>query len=187
MLSVNKYICRLYIYFTTMKSTLLKSIIFILYRYHVELCRHVIYILLLQHVPSQYVCQKGNEPRNDKKLLQNHSTTEDMNDQRIYPIYTNKHTCNETYNQCRTLNLQDVNVHGYSDNSVSNEDIVQLQYMKLPYPTIRYKTIEMEYKYYHGQKKKYPLSSQYSMKLEYINHYLYEGKNCFEYVSQQDL
>ena len=59
---------------------------------------------------------------------------------------------------------------------------MQLQYLHLPYPTIRYDTIETEYKYYRSQNSDYPLSVQYSMKLEDLNHYLYQGQNNFEYV-----
>ena len=173
-----------------------------------ELCAYGIYSFFPHFANSQYTLHKEKNLTNDtghtiesnvmklvqilstfeeikalrakrvKKLVQIMSTFEEIKYHRIYKTNRNKYICQES----KTLNLEDVDENKYSDNSVSNNDLVQLQYLHLPYPTIRYDTIETEYKYYRSQNSDYPLSVQYSMKLEDLNHYLYQGQNNFEYV-----
>ena len=173
-----------------------------------ELCAYGIYSFFPHFANSQYTLHKEKNLTNDtghtiesnvmklvqilstfeeikalrakrvKKLVQIMSTFEEIKYHRIYKTNRNKYICQES----KTLNLEDVDENKYSDNSVSNNDLVQLQYLHLPYPTIRYDTIDTEYKYYRSQNSDYPLSVQYSMKLEDLNHYLYQGQNNFEYV-----
>ena len=188
-----------------MEATLFKSILLI---YHMELCAYGLYSFFPHFANSQYTLHKERNLTKDaghtiesnvkklvqilstfeeikvlrakrvKKLVQIMSTSEEIKYNRIYETNRNKFICQES----KTLSLEDVDENKYSDNSVSNNDLVQLQYLHLPYPTIRYDTIETEYKYYRSQNSDYPLSVQYSMKLEDLNHYLYQGQNNFEYV-----
>ena len=140
---------------------------------------------------SQHVFPNGNELgkytgqtmiSKDKELARIRSSMEVINAREINEINRNINTYHEICSQNEIPSLQVASFHGYSDNNDSNNDAVQQQYLKLPYPTIRYDNIDMEYKYYLNQNSDYPLSTQYPMKLEYLNHYLYKGKDSFEYV-----
>ena len=157
--------------------------------YTADICGYVIYLFSWRFVAAQYVFQNGNYftkdtdhimQSSDKKTLRYFSTIEVINADIIYPTKRNFVTCHAQFDQSKELSLDHGDAHGFSDNEISNGDLVQLQYIQLPYPKIRQDTIEMEYKYYLGQNTRYPVSSQYSMKLEYLNHYLYQGQNNFE-------
>ena len=173
---------------TKMESKLLKSILLI---YYVELCGYGIWPFLPQVVISQYVLPSEKElgkytgqtiVSKDKELARVRSSIEVINAREINEINRNINTYHEICSQNQIPSLQEASFHGYSDNNDSNNDAVQQQYLQLPYPTIRYDNIDMEYEYYLNQNNYYPLSTQYPMKLEYLNHYLYKGKNSFEYV-----
>ena len=65
--------------------------------------------------------------------------------------------------------------------SINSEinDIVQKQYLMLPYPPFTKKDLENEEKYYQSSNRVSPYLFSYLIQLEYINHYLFEGKNDF--------
>ena len=163
-----------------MNSTLLDSIMSI---YHVMLC---MYPFSSHPVMAQYVLRNENNlienteniiQSNIKKLVRIFPTVDVSNDHSIDQNKRNIHPCRKIYN---TNKMFDINLHQYSDNNISSSDAVQQQYLQLPYPAVRDDILELEYKYYRSQNSRFPLSTQYSAKLEYINHYLYQGQNTFE-------
>ena len=170
-----------------MKATFLQIIVL---KYIADFCGYGIYSFSRSLLTTQHVSQNNHNFAEDNvRLMQSaiqkarcFSSVKVINADMIYPTKRNILTCHAIFDQTKILSIVDEYAHGYSDNDVSNDDLVKLQYLHLPYPTIRHDTIEMEYKYYLGQNSKYPVSSQYSMKLEYLNHYLYQGQNNFEYV-----
>ena len=170
-----------------MKATLLQIIML---KYIVDFCGYGTYSFSRSLLTTQHVSQNNHNFAEDNvRLMQStiqkarcFSSVKVINADMIYPTKRNILTCHANSDQTKILSIVDEYAHGYSDNDVSNDDLVKQQYIQLPYPTIRHDTIEMEYKYYLGQNSKYPVSSQYSMKLEYLNHYLYQGQNNFEYV-----
>ena len=159
--------------------------------YHIEICIHGLYIFFPYFVVTQYLFQnacdfakhdnKHKMQPNIKRFGRSMYTVEVKNSLGIYQIKSNRLTCHEVYKQGHISNHKDRNVQRYSDRS-SNDDHVQLQYLKLPYPKISYNTIRKEYKYYLNQNSNYYLSSYNSLELDYLNHYLYRGQNNFEYV-----
>ena len=157
--------------------------------YYVELCLYGICPFLLHFVISQQPYPNENDlnkgaghtiKSNDKELLRILSSVEVKSANEVYENNTNGNIYHEICSQNKMQSVEEVNIHGYSDNNNSTIDAVQQQYFLLPYPTISYDTIETEYKYYLSENSDYPLSTQYSMKLEYLNHYLYKGRNSFE-------
>ena len=70
---------------------------------------------------------------------------------------------------------------GSSNESIDTElnDIVQRQYLMLPYPPFTKQDLENEKKYYQSSEDVPPLLFSYLIQLEYINHYLFQGKNDF--------
>ena len=157
-----------------------------------EFCEYELYLFSQGLVTTQHASKNDNNFTEDnvhiiqstnKEELRSWSSVKKINKDMIYPTKSNSLTCNDIFDQTIMLNIDDFNAHGYSDNDISSDDLVKHQYLQLPYPTIRNDTMEMEYKYYLGQNNRYPVSSKYSMKLDYLNHYLYQGQNNFEYVS----
>ena len=67
------------------------------------------------------------------------------------------------------------------NSSVDSEmnDIVQRQYLMLPYPPFTKRDLKNEEKYYQSSKDVSPLLFSFLIQLEYINHYLFQGKNNF--------
>ena len=59
-------------------------------------------------------------------------------------------------------------------------DVVQKQYSFLPYPPVSKKELLAEEKYYKAHDL--PLLFSYQLQLEYLNHYLFQGWEDFEYV-----
>ena len=169
-----------------MESTLSKAVMLL---HYVEFGIYGICTFIPDFVTSHYSYTKPKNMTEDtieimqsniETLIQILSSVEMIMSHRISRATGKMQTCKDIPNTAKLLSLRDLN--GYPYNTVSNNDLVQLQYLQLPYPPISYDTIEMEYKYYQSQSSNYPLSTQYSMKLEYLNHYLYQGKNSFEFV-----
>ena len=59
-------------------------------------------------------------------------------------------------------------------------DIVQMQYSLLPYPPLSRNELLNEKEYYKAHVT--PLLFSYQLQLEYLNHYLFQGGEDFEYV-----
>ena len=118
---------------------------------------------------------------NDKEELRVFSIIKVINLYMICPIKRNCLTCNDICNDtCNKISkIDDGNTHGYYYNDICNDELDKRQYLQLPYPTIRNYTLEMEYKYFLDQNNRYPVSSKYAMKPDYLNHYLYQGKKQF--------
>ena len=158
---------------------------------HVQLCTYGMYIFFPHIVTTQNMFQNAYNlieydqqirQSNMKTLTRRLSTLEVRNANGIYQTNGDMQVCSEIYNRSlQSSNHKDVNVYGYSD-SVSTNDLVKKQYSILPYPTVGYDTIRREHMYYLSDNSNYPISSHYSLKLEYLNHYLYQGQNNFEYV-----
>ena len=171
-----------------MDTTFFQTIMLI---YVADICGHGIYPFYRRFLATQPVSQNNDDFAEDtvhimqsrnKEPASIFSTVEVVNADMMHPTNSNIFTCHDIVDQTKIVNLDDGIAQGHSDIDISYDDLVQLQYLQLPYPTIRHDTIEMEYKYYLGQNSKYPVSSQYSLKLEYLNHYLYQGQDNFEYV-----
>ena len=137
--------------------------------YTADICGYVIYLFSWRFVATQYVFQNGNNFTKDPEHMMQSSnkrtvgyfyTNELINADIIYPTNRKIFTCHEHFEQTKELNLDHGNAHGFSDNEISNCDLVQLQYIQLPYPKVRQDTIEMDSKYSLGQNTKYPVSSQ---------------------------
>ena len=70
---------------------------------------------------------------------------------------------------------------GSSNENIDTElnDIVQRQYLMLPYPPFTKQDLENEENYYQSSGDVPPLLFSFLIQLEYINHYLFKGKNDF--------
>ena len=65
------------------------------------------------------------------------------------------------------------------DNEVENTySTVQMQYIDLPYPHIDESQLNAE-KHYYEQNRNVTYLFSYMVQLEYINHYLFQGKQTF--------
>ena len=73
------------------------------------------------------------------------------------------------------------NLDGISSSSIDSEinDIVQRQYLMLPYPPFTRKDLANEERYYQSSNRISPYLFSYLIQLEYINHYLFQGQNDF--------
>ena len=71
----------------------------------------------------------------------------------------------------KTFNLQ--------EEDVEMKDIVQRQYLALPYPPFTEAQISEEARYYQNPENTTPSLFSYLIQLEYINHYLFRGKHNF--------
>ena len=66
----------------------------------------------------------------------------------------------------------------YSD-TLSTSDAVTRQYLSLPYPSVSEELLQAEKNHYQGPNRNDPHTTYTSLSLEYLNHFLYEGKNDF--------
>ena len=66
----------------------------------------------------------------------------------------------------------------YSD-TLSTSDAVTRQYLSLPYPSVSEEHLQAEKNHYLGPDRNDPHTTYTSLSLEYLNHFLYEGKNDF--------
>ena len=71
-------------------------------------------------------------------------------------------------------------MHG--DNEGREEDVVQTQYRSLPYPPISSKRKIDEAQYYQRGFQDVPFYRSHALKLEYLNHFLYQGGENFRYA-----
>jgi hypothetical protein len=67
-----------------------------------------------------------------------------------------------------------------NEEHLERNDIVQKQYLMLPYPPFTQKDLSDELKYYQSLERSTPSLFAHLIQLEYINHYLFQGKQSFE-------
>ena len=73
----------------------------------------------------------------------------------------------------------DINIASNSSIDQEVNDIVQRQYLMLPYPPFTERDLRNEEEYYQLPNNDSPLLFSYLIQLEYINHYLFRGQNNF--------
>ena len=77
-------------------------------------------------------------------------------------------------------------IKGYISDTVSEDDVVRIQYSSLPYPAFSHRGLESEYMHYksttRGRTKTnatIPYDMVFGFTLERINHFLFKGRNDF--------
>ena len=66
----------------------------------------------------------------------------------------------------------------YSD-TLSQTDAVTRQYLSLPYPSVSEEQLQAEQTHYMGPDRNMPHVTYTTLSLEYLNHFLYQGRNDF--------
>ena len=66
----------------------------------------------------------------------------------------------------------------YSD-TLSQTDAVTRQYLSLPYPSVSEDQLQAEQTHYMGPDRNMPHVTYTTLSLEYLNHFLYQGRNDF--------
>ena len=67
----------------------------------------------------------------------------------------------------------------YSD-TLSQTDAVTKQYLSLPYPSVSEQQLQEEQNHYMGPDRNMPHVTYTTLSLEYLNHFLYQGRNDFK-------
>ena len=67
----------------------------------------------------------------------------------------------------------------YSD-TLSQTDAVTKQYLSLPYPSVSEQQLQEEQNHYMGPNRNMPHVTYTTLSLEYLNHFLYQGRNDFK-------
>ena len=67
----------------------------------------------------------------------------------------------------------------YSD-TLSQTDAVTRQYLSLPYPSVSEEQLQAEQNHYMGPDRNMPHVTYTTLSLEYLNHFLYQGRNDFK-------
>ena len=67
----------------------------------------------------------------------------------------------------------------YSD-TLSQTDAVTRQYLSLPYPSVSEEQLQAEQTHYMGPDRNMPHVTYTTLSLEYLNHFLYQGRNDFK-------
>ena len=67
----------------------------------------------------------------------------------------------------------------YSD-TLSQTDAVTKQYLSLPYPSVSEEQLQAEQNHYMGPNRNMPHVTYTTLSLEYLNHFLYQGRNDFK-------
>ena len=95
------------------------------------------------------------------------------------PLLSNKIGCDIDVINPSGISKNDINL--VSNSSIDQElnDIVQRQYLMLPYPPFTERDLRNEEEYYQLPNNESPFLFSYLIQLEYINHYLFRGKNDF--------
>ena len=85
---------------------------------------------------------------------------------------------------CMNAYLYHKETHGNYLESLENydtltqNDVVRMQYMKLPYPAVSHQQLSKEKAYYYTHRK-IPYTYIPGLTFEALNHYLYKGRNTF--------
>ena len=97
-------------------------------------------------------------------------------------LYLNKnvHSFNH-YNECKILHSTDDHVQNQNrmEEHFETIDIVQKHYMRLPYPPFTNEDLSEERNYYQTSRRANTKLFAFMIQLEYINHYLFQGKQTF--------
>ena len=90
------------------------------------------------------------------------------------------HTFNSK-NECKILNATDQQFKNENrmDEHFETIDIVQKHYMTLPYPPFTNEDLSEERNYYQTSRRANTKLFAFMIQLEYINHYLFQGKQTF--------
>ena len=67
----------------------------------------------------------------------------------------------------------------YTD-TLSQTDAVTKQYLSLPYPSVSEEQLQEEQTHYTGPNRNIPHVTYTTLSLEYLNHFLYQGRNDFK-------
>ena len=77
-------------------------------------------------------------------------------------------------------------IKGYISDTVSEDDVVRIQYSSLPYPAFSHRGVESEYMHYKSTTRRrtktnatIPYAMVFGFTLEWINHFLSKGRNDF--------
>ena len=79
--------------------------------------------------------------------------------------------------QRKYQNVDEANT--YSD-TLSQTDAVTKQYLSLPYPSVSEEQLQEEQTHYTGPNRNIPHVTYTTLSLEYLNHFLYQGRNDFK-------
>ena len=92
----------------------------------------------------------------------------------------NAHTFNSK-NKCKILNATDQQFKNGNrmEEHFETIDIVQKHYMRLPYPPFTNEDLSEERNYYQTSRRANTKLFAFMIQLEYINHYLFQGKQTF--------
>ena len=90
-----------------------------------------------------------------------------------------QHSCTYIHHKNEIISKYDS--PGYLD-IISQNDIVQQQYLSLPYPAVRQSDILNEQMHYSSSKRNTPFDIFDAITLENINHFLYRGSRNFRYA-----
>ena len=97
-------------------------------------------------------------------------------------VYLDKsaHTFNSK-NECKILNATDQQFKNENrmEENFETIDIVQKHYMRLPYPPFTNEDLSEERNYYQTSRRANTKLFAFMIQLEYINHYLFQGKQTF--------
>ena len=97
-------------------------------------------------------------------------------------VYLGKsaHTFNSK-NECKILNAtgQQFKNENRMEEHFETIDIVQKHYMTLPYPPFTNEDLSEERNYYQTSRRANTKLFAFMIQLEYINHYLFQGKQTF--------
>ena len=80
----------------------------------------------------------------------------------------------------QTFQKTKTELSGNNEEHLEMNDIVQKQYLMLPYPQFTQNDLSDESKYYQSLERSTPSLFAHLIQLEYINHYLFQGKQTFE-------
>ena len=100
--------------------------------------------------------------------------------QRSLYLDKNTHTF-DPKNECKILNATDQQIQNQNriEEHFETIDIVQKHYMTLPYPPFTKQDLSEERNYYQSSRRANTKLFAFMIQLEYINHYLFQGKQTF--------
>ena len=103
-----------------------------------------------------------------------------LNHKRGLYLDKNVHSFNH-YNECKILHSTDDHVQNQNgvEEHFETIDIVQKHYMRLPYPPFTNSDLSDERNYYQSSRRANTKLFAFMIQLEYINHYLFQGKQTF--------
>ena len=122
--------------------------------------------------------------RNDKFLTVLHPSFSNAIVQKFKIMDDLKEIMVDNSGYCMNAYLYNKETHGHDLESLENydtltqNDVVRTQYMKLPYPAVSQQQLSKEKAYYYTHRK-IPYTYIPGLTFEALNHYLYKGRNTF--------